>query len=254
MILEEIVNSKKREIKNLKQKKHSLQHTLAENELTLIAEIKKASPSKGVIAENFDPCTRLHQYLEGGADAVSVLTDSEYFQGSNDIFREIRMQTELPLLRKEFIIDFLQVYESCLLGADVILLIAAILDKNQITDMINLARQLGMEAIVEVHTRQELEKVMSTPAEIIGINNRNLHDFSVSLTTTKALIQLLKDKNLRSQYYIISESGIKDNEDISYLTALGVDGVLVGESLMKADKPAQTINEFKEAGQVYIRS
>lgn len=245
MILDEIVDQKQREVNNLIRKEHSLQKKLKNRELTLIAEIKKASPSKGLISQKFNPRKQLQQYQQGGADAISVLTDAEYFQGSDQILKKVRSRTLLPILRKEFIIDPVQVYQSQFLGADVILLIAAILEKKQLEKLLNIAYQIGLEAIVEVHTGTELEKVLAVPAEIIGINNRNLHDFSVDMRTTEKIVNILEQKNVRNNYYIISESGIKNRKDVQFLQDTGINGVLIGETLMRAEKPVDKIKELK---------
>ena len=147
-------------------------------------------------------------------------------------------------MRKDFIIEPIQVYESLFLGADVILLIASILEEEKLKDLLKLVHSLGLEAIVEVHSLEDLEKILGTPAEIIGINNRNLQDFSVDLKTTEKIVKELQGKKLRDNYYIIAESGIKDREDIDYLRDLGVNGVLIGETLMKAADPYRKIREL----------
>ncbi|MFW5985136.1 MAG: indole-3-glycerol phosphate synthase TrpC [Halanaerobiaceae bacterium] len=244
MILDEIIAHKYREVKKKKESRYLLSTELQKPEMTLIAEIKKASPSKGVIARDFRPEYQLQEYQKGGAGAISILTDQKYFQGSSEIIEQLRPRAELPILRKEFIIDPLQIYESCLLGADVILLIAAVLNQKEITKFLQIAHELGLEAIVEVHNKQELTKVLETPARIIGINNRDLTNFTVNLETTEKLVDFLKQKNLRQDYHLISESGIHKREDIKYLSRLGVNGVLIGESLMRAPEPAQKIKEL----------
>lgn len=244
MILDEIVADKKKEVAALKKPGASLKERLEREDLSLIAEIKKASPSRGVIAEDFAPLDRLEEYTRGGASAISILTDEKYFQGGNDVFRLVREKTELPLLRKEFIISPVQVYESKFLGADVILLIAAILTRNRLRELLQLAGELGMEAIVEVHNRQELETAVSLPAEIIGINNRNLKDFTVDISTTGKLIEVLRDKDIRDNYYIIAESGISGPEDIESLYRMGADGVLIGTELMESSQPSVRIEEL----------
>ncbi|MFI5359713.1 MAG: indole-3-glycerol phosphate synthase TrpC [Halanaerobiales bacterium] len=244
MILEKIVLEKEREIENLKRRGKSLKERLGMEGLTLIAEIKRASPAKGLISSNFQPEHQLEEYINAGADAVSILTDEKFFQGSKELFRKLRGKTDLPLLRKDFIIEPVQVYESLFLGADVILLIASILEEGKLRDLYNLAHGLGLEVIVEVHTLEDLKKAMKTSAEIIGINNRNLHDFSIDLKTTERILQELEKQKLRRNYYIIAESGIKEREDIDYLKGLGVDGVLIGETLMRAGDPGKKIKEL----------
>ena len=244
MILDKIIKEKQKEVKAIKKNRHSLIKKLKQDRLSLIAEIKKASPSKGLITENFEPAAQLKAYQDGGASAISILTDQKFFQGSNQVLESLRKLTKLPILRKEFIIDPIQVYESFFIGADVILLIAAVLDLEQLKELLITAEKLKLEVIVEVHNEAELEMVLKTRAEIIGINNRNLNNFEVDLTTTARLLKILKEKSLRENYYIIAESGIKTAEDISYLKELGVDGVLIGETLMKAENPAAKIKEL----------
>lgn len=244
MILDKIVQVKKEELAALKKSNHPLQAKLAEPDLSLLAEIKKASPSKGLIKANFQPIKQLQAYQKAGAAAISVLTDQQFFQGSTEILAQVSQATDLPVLRKEFIIDAIQVYQSLFLGADVILLIAAILSQQQLEKLLSLSRELGLEAIVEVHTAAELARVMATEAKIIGINNRNLHDFTVTLQTTAELLNIIKNKGQRANYYIIAESGIKTKTDISYLKDLGVDGVLIGETLMRAPDPIKKVKEL----------
>ena len=156
----------------------------------------------------------------------------------------MRKQTELPILRKEFIIDSIQIYESFFIGADVVLLIAAILTDQQLESFLSLCRKLKLEAVVEVHSLEELKRVLKTEAEIIGINNRDLNDFSVDLRTTAELAAELEKLGQRDNHYLIAESGIKSREDIDYLKEVGVDGVLIGETLMRAESPAVKIKEL----------
>lgn len=244
MILDKIISEKKKEVAELKKQRSSLQEKLRKDRLSLLAEIKKASPSRGLIQQNFNPTAQLEAYQNAGADCISVLTDQKFFQGSNQILRELRKLTELPILRKEFIIDPLQVYESFFIGADVILLIAAVLKEEDLKKLLELTKKLNLEAIVEVHNQKELEAVFKTDAEIIGINNRNLNDFSVDLKTTAKLLKIVEREGLRDKYSIIAESGIKTKQDIKYLKELAVDGVLIGETLMKAENPEAKIKEL----------
>jgi indole-3-glycerol phosphate synthase len=244
MYLEKIVETKREEVAKLKEKKISLKDTFKKGKLTLIAEIKKASPSKGIISTNFDPQRQLELYIKGGADAISILTDEKYFQGSTNILKELRTKTNLPILRKDFIIDPIQIYQSLFLGANVILLIASILTKKEISDFLKISKDIGLEAIVEVHNPQELTKVLDTETEILGINNRDLNDFSVSLRNTEKLLEELEKLDKRKDFYVISESGIKEKSDIDYLRSLGVDGVLIGEALMKENDPVLKIGEL----------
>lgn len=244
MFLQEIIKTKNEELSKLTQKKRSLKSALKKSKLTLIAEIKKASPSKGLISKNFDPEKQLQAYSQGGADAISILTDEKYFNGSTEILRQLRGKTSLPILRKEFIIHPLQIYESLFLGADIVLLIAAILTKQQIISFLDISNQLGLEALVEVHDHDDLEKIIDTKTEILGINNRNLDNFTVDITNTEKIINELEKMNIRNNFYIVSESGVKDKSDVDYLESLGVNGVLIGEALMKSNKPQEKIKEL----------
>lgn len=253
MFLQEIIKIKNEELSKLTQKKRSLKSTLRKNDLTLIAEIKKASPSKGIISKNFDPEKQLEAYAKGGADAISILTDERYFNGSSEIIRELRNKTSLPILRKDFIIHPLQIYESLFLGADIVLLIAAILTKEQIINFLEISNQLGLEALVEVHDYNDLEKIKDTNTEILGINNRNLDNFTVDIRNTERIINKLEKMHIRDNFYIVSESGVKDKKDIEYLQSLEVDGVLIGEALMKADNPLEKIKELFP-GKEHIRN
>ncbi|MDI3546625.1 MAG: indole-3-glycerol phosphate synthase [Halanaerobiales bacterium] len=244
MILDKIVAEKKIEVEQIKKPRNSLISKLTEETITLIAEIKKASPSKGIIKPDFDPVLQLKAYLKGGTDAISILTDKKFFQGSKEILRRLRKKTRLPILRKDFIIDSLQVYESFFLGADVILLIAAILEEVKLRNLLDTAHSLGMEALVEVHNLNDLKKALTSGARIIGINNRDLQDFTVELSTTERIVNELVRMNLKDKYYLVSESGIKTRNDIEYLKKLGINGVLIGESLMRAEDPVAKIKEL----------
>ncbi|MFP4371252.1 MAG: indole-3-glycerol phosphate synthase TrpC [Halanaerobium sp.] len=244
MILDKIVEHKRKEVKELKRKRRSLKEKLAADKISLLAEIKKASPSRGIIQPEFDPAAQLKAYEQAGAAGISILTDQKFFQGSNKILQKMRKLTELPILRKEFIIDPLQIYESFFIGADVVLLIAAILSDQKLESFLALCSELKLEAVVEVHSLQELKRVLKTEAEIIGINNRDLNDFSVDLETTAQLSAELEKLGQRHNHYLIAESGIKTREDIDFLKEIGVDGVLIGETLMRAESPKTKINEL----------
>ena len=213
--------------------------------LNLIAEVKKASPSAGVIREDFDPVAIARQYERGGADAISVLTDGEYFQGSLDYLRAIRQAVALPVLRKDFIIDPYQVYEARAAGADAILLIAAALQPGELMDLMILAAELRMTALIEVHGADELLQVRSMVGfphaaySLLGINNRDLTTFRVDVETTLRLADLAGEN-----VPIVSESGIKTRRDVQRLRAAGVKAVLVGETLMRHGDPAAGIEEL----------
>lgn len=206
----------------------------------LIAEVKKASPSKGLIREDFHPVELARTYEAAGADCLSVLTDVTYFQGANGYLTQIRQAVELPLLRKEFIIDPLQIYEARLIGADAVLLIAAILSKQQLKEYLQLARDLGMDALIEVHDRAELETVLELQgASLIGVNNRNLRTFEVDLEHTRQLIDLMpKDVT------IVSESGISSPEDLKWLSSIGAHAVLIGEHFMRQQDVGAAVEQL----------
>lgn len=194
--------------------------------LRLIAEIKKASPSRGVIVHDFDPAAIASRYLELGASAFSVLTDRRFFQGSNSYLETLRRNFPLPVLRKDFIIDELQVFESRLIGADAILLIVAALDPSQLRDYLQLAAEVGLAVLVEVHDRHELDTAIEAEARIIGVNNRNLRDFSVSIQTSIDL-----RPHFPEGVIAVAESGLKSADDIERIRAASFDAVLIGEGL-----------------------
>ena len=201
---------------------------------SLIAEVKKASPSKGVIREDFDPIKIAQAYEKGGAACLSVLTDTKFFQGSFDNLRNVRKSVDLPLLCKEFIIDLYQIYLARTAGADAVLLIAAILPNVQLKDFLRVIHSLKMTALVEVHTASELDRVLRLPdVKLVGINNRNLKKFTVNLANTEELIS--QRKHLLQSYGItvVSESGIYTPDDLNFVDKAGARAVLVGESLVK---------------------
>ncbi|MEL7505093.1 MAG: indole-3-glycerol phosphate synthase TrpC [Cyanobacteria bacterium J06554_6] len=207
----------------------------------VIAEVKKASPSKGVIRTDFDPVAIATAYERGGATALSVLTDETFFQGSFDYLQQIRRAVSLPLLCKEFILYPYQIYLARLHGADAVLLIAALLTDHDLTYFAKIARALGMAALVEVHTAVELARVLKLDSiELVGINNRNLQDFSVSLETT---CKLTAQYDL-SHRLVVSESGIQTAEDVNTVAAAGAGAILVGESLMRQPEPGQAIAQL----------
>lgn len=207
--------------------------------VAIIAEAKKASPSKGVIQPDFDPVRIARNYRLGGAHCLSVLTDVDFFQGSLDYIPLVREAVNLPVLRKDFIIDPLQIEEARAVGADAVLLIAAILDVEQLRDFRLLAESLGMDALVEVHDERELDAALAAESRLIGVNNRNLNDFTVSLETTFRLL-----KKIPKTTPVVSESGIASVLDMLRLKAAGVKAALIGESLMRAGKQDQLLREF----------
>lgn len=207
--------------------------------VALIAEAKKASPSKGVICPDFDPVRIAREYEAGGAQAISVLTDEKFFQGSLSYIPQVRQAVQLPVLRKDFIIHEAQITQARKFGADAVLLIAAILDKNRMADFLAQSRELGMDVLVEVHDEADLEKALAVDSPLIGINNRNLRDFSMDLETTFRLKKLIPDS-----IPVVSESGIRTVEDIGRLAAAGVTAVLVGETLMRAGGRELAVHEL----------
>jgi len=202
----------------------------------IIAEIKKASPSKGVFTDSFDPAAIALAYAQGGAAALSVLTDAKYFHGSLEDLETARAVVALPVLRKDFTIDEYHVHEAAAHGADAILLIAAILTEKQLRDFRELAERYGMAAVVEVHDEQELKPAIASGARIIGVNNRNLHTFEVDLGVALRLASKIPTGVVR-----VAESGIHSSDDLQRLRAAGYQGFLVGEHLMKSGDPSQAL-------------
>ncbi len=205
----------------------------------IIAEVKKASPSKGIIREDFNPLKIAEIYQENGASAISVLTDKLYFQGDINYIPDIKKIVTLPLLRKDFIIHEYQIFEARAYGADAFLLIAGILEKNQMKDYIHIGLELGMPALVEVHKKNELNDVLSVKADLIGINNRDLDTFKVDIKTTEKLIEYIPE-----DITVVSESGIEKRDDILHLKEIGVDAFLIGESLMKEKDIGRKLKEL----------
>lgn len=213
---------------------------LKDSEIAIIAEVKRASPSKGLIAEDFDYIEIAKEYEQAGASAISVLTEPYFFKGSNDYLREIAENVKIPILRKDFTIDEYMIYEAKSLGASAILLIVSILDDVQLKQYLDLAHELGLSAIVETHDADEIKTAMGAGAGIIGVNNRNLADFTVNIENSVKLRRLVGDDMV-----FISESGIKTAEDVGRLKENNVDAVLIGETLMKSDDKKSMILELK---------
>lgn len=209
------------------------------SKISLISEIKKASPSKGLIREDFDPVGIAKTYEAAGASAISVLTDEKYFQGRLEYLTAVHNVVSLPILRKDFIIDPYQVYESRAAKADAILLIVAALSMGQLRELMLLATELGMASLVEVHTAKELDVALEIGAKIVGINNRNLRTFETKLETTLALASKVPGDRI-----LVSESGIFTRSDVERLMAAGVDAILVGESLMRERDPGVKVREL----------
>ena len=208
---------------------------LGGNHTRLIAEVKRASPSRGILCPDFNPVELAKSYAQGGAAAISVLTEANYFDGSIDHLAAIREEIRLPLLRKDFIFDPYQVYESRAYGADALLLIVAILSQEQLEELLWLSQNLSLSCVVEVHNQAEVERALLSQAKIIGINNRNLDTLAVDINTTQQLRPLIPREKI-----VVSESGIKSREDIVKLKGWGVNVVLVGEALVTtADVPSK---------------
>ncbi len=209
--------------------------------IRVIAECKKASPSKGVFAPNYDPVLTAFHYVVGGASCLSVLTDEKWFQGSlNDLVR-VRSQVQLPIIRKDFVVDVRQIAEARLVGADAVLLIAACLEPGLMRDLHGFARDLGLDVLVEVHDATEAMHAVQLGADLIGVNNRNLHDFSVTLDRTIELLPGL----LAPGRVVVSESGIRNRADCRRLEDAGVDAVLVGETLMLSPDPEAALKQLR---------
>lgn len=207
--------------------------------VALIAEVKKASPSKGVLIENFDPLALAEIYAENGASAISVLTDENFFQGKLSYLKEISEAVDIPTLRKDFIIDPYQVYEARMAGASAVLLIVAALEDSQLADLQHLIQELGMSALVEVHNEEELERAMAIEAPLIGVNNRDLKTFDVDLNTTERIAKLVPNT-----VTLVAESGLKSAVDIAHMGSIGAHAVLIGEGIVKADNIAQAVREY----------
>ena len=213
---------------------------LSGEDISIIAEVKKASPSKGLIAEEFDYLSIAKEYEQAGASAISVLTEPYFFMGSDDYLSEIAKQVNIPVLRKDFVVDEYMIWEAKALGASAILLIVSILDIVQLKKYLDLAHDLGLSAIVEAHDGDEIMRALTVGAEIIGVNNRNLNDFTVDIENS---INLRRCVN--GDVIFISESGIKTKEDVTKLKENNVDAVLIGETLMKSDDKTSLIAELK---------
>ena len=255
MILDKIIENKRSEVERAKKSKpldflkselQNLENTKGfyesispDGSTKVIAEIKCASPSKGVLREDFNPVEISKAYYKGGASAISVLTDSRFFKGSRDHLRDVRSAVELPLLRKDFIIDPYQVYESRLYGADAILLIVAALDSTILRELLELAHSLDMDAIVEIHDEGELDKAIESGSKIIGINNRDLKTFDVSLETSFRLCKLIPRGKI-----VVSESGISSSDDIKRLKSAGINVLLIGETFMRAPEPGEELRRL----------
>ncbi|MEA3489574.1 MAG: indole-3-glycerol phosphate synthase TrpC [Candidatus Omnitrophota bacterium] len=255
MILSKILEEKRREIGEA-QKKISLPDLKKEAEslyirsmfkknisrkghVNLIAEIKKSSPSKGIIRADFDPLKIALTYHIAGASAISILTDERFFDGKLEYLTMIKKRVMIPILRKDFIIDEYQVYESAVAGADAILLIAQILTQEELNRYLGISKDLGMDVLVEVHNEEDAEKALNASASIIGINNRDLTTFNIDISTTQRLLRLIPETKV-----IVSESGIESYEQVMFLKSLGVNAVLIGETFMRAGNIGEKVREL----------
>ena len=216
------------------------EQALKKEGLSFICEVKKASPSKGVIAEDFPYLSIARAYEDAGADAVSCLTEPKYFLGSDQYLREIAEEISIPVLRKDFVVEEYQIYEAKVIGADAILLIAAVLDTETMFKFRKLAESLGLECLFEAHNKEEIEKILKCEPKVIGINNRNLKTFEVSLENTANFAEFVP-----KECVLVSESGISDNNDMKYLKRCGADAVLIGETLMRSGNVEKTIKELR---------
>lgn len=214
----------------------ALRAKVAAGRPAVIAEVKKASPSKGVLREDFIPADIAQSYAEHGAACLSVLTDRDFFQGSSDYLKQARASCDLPVLRKDFIVDPYQVYESRAMGADCILLIAACLDDARMAELEGIARSLDMAVLVEVHDAAELQRALKLKTRLVGVNNRNLRTFEVTLETTLAML-----KDVPADRLLVTESGIQSREDVQRMRAAGVHAFLVGEAFMRAKEPGEAL-------------
>ncbi len=210
------------------------------NNMAIIAEVKKASPVKGILANELDVLQLAHCYRENGATAISYITDSQFFQGQKECLPRVKEISGLPVLRKEFIIDEIQLYETVLLQADMVLLIAAMHDYPKLLTLSEKSRELGIEVLLEVHDREELQKAIDLPVKMLGVNNRNLKDFSVDIQRSLELAE-----HIPSSFIKVSESGIKTREDILLLKEHGYNAVLIGEALVTAPDPGEKLRELK---------
>jgi indole-3-glycerol phosphate synthase len=245
-ILDEIVSKKRKRVDEVKSQvsieniqnqlaktpslKSNFKESLENQKQSIIAEIKKASPSAGIIAEDFNPILKAQEYEKMGAKALSILTEEDFFQGSNKVLQEVKKITNLPILRKDFIIDDYQIYESKLIGADCILLITSILSDVQIEDYVSKAEDINLDVLIEVHDEEELARISRFKNALIGVNNRNLKTFEVDLMNAVRL-----RKNYNGNQIFIAESGIKSNTDIEYLVSNDINIFLIGESLMRGN-------------------
>ena len=217
----------------------AIESKITQGEAAVIAEIKKASPSKGVMRENFVPADIARSYQQHGAACLSILTDEDFFQGCELYLQQAREATSLPVIRKDFIIDPYQVYEARAMSADCILLIVAALDDSTMNELLSLSHELGMDVLMEVHDRDEMARAIESGARLIGVNNRNLRTFEVSLQNTLAMLDMVPDDRI-----LVTESGIHVPEDVRLMQENNIHAFLVGEAFMRADEPGEKLAEL----------
>lgn len=234
------INDLKEKVQNLPRKDFIFKNALSGDKIKIISEIKKASPSKGLICPDFDPIKIAKEYNEAKTDCISILTEPYFFLGNNAYIKDVKKVTDIPILRKDFIIDEKQIYESKIIGADCILLICAILDEKKLKEFLNLAHKLCLSALVEAHNEDEIKTALNCNAEIIGVNNRNLKTFEVDFNNTFKLRKLVPDDII-----FVSESGIKTREDIIKLEENNVNAVLIGETFMKSKNKIEEIKKLR---------
>lgn len=228
--------------KAIKGEGHEFLKSLKKEGLSLICEIKKASPSKGIISESFDYMKIAAEYEAAGADCISCLTEPKWFLGSDEIFSKIRKECSLPMLRKDFTVDEYQIYQAKLMGAAAVLLICSILSEEELKEYLRICEELNMDALVETHDENEIRRAVDAGAKIIGVNNRNLKDFSVDISNAERLRKLVPRDCL-----FVAESGIKSAEDAARIKKAGAAAALIGEALMRSGDKAAAIRAFKEA-------
>lgn len=217
----------------------SIENKISSQQSAVIAEIKKASPSKGVLREDFKPAEIASSYANNGAACLSVLTDKDYFQGHESFLQQARAACGVPVIRKDFIVDPYQVYEARAIDADCILLIVSALDDENLQSLLDLSHELGMDVLMEVHDEPEMERALKTGARLIGINNRNLRTFDTSLDTTLDMLNMVSDNHI-----LVTESGIHTKDDVQLMRANNVNAFLVGEAFMRADDPGKKLAEL----------
>lgn len=257
MILDELASaSKKRALKdqeiislpemkqmalNNKLEGFPFEKALSKKGLSFICELKKASPSKGLIASEFNPIQLVKEYEQAGADCLSVLTEPQWFLGSDEILKEVARTTSLPILRKDFTVDPYMIYQARVLGASAVLLIVSLLDDETLKEYLDIAHELGMSALVETHNEEEIERALKSGARILGINNRDLRNFNVDINHASFLADKIPDDIL-----FVSESGIQTPEDVEQCRKIGADAVLIGETMMRAKNKKKKLEELKD--------